>query len=257
MESDLQKHAFPFWEFLRRILQAHGRSLLLLLLGVGLPLFLFESLAMTVWRNQGGFLWDEPILLAIHQTTSPELTQLAVTLTQLGGFKAGVVLSSGLSLVLLLRRRWRSFLYLILATGGSGLINRVAKSFLHRVRPNLWESAAPELDFAFPSGHATVTMTVVVALIILTWGTRFCWLICLGGGSFVLAIAWTRLYLGVHFPSDILAGWLVSIAWAVGVALVIRPHLTQVAPLDEVQPTAEELSHSSDGTAIADVRKVG
>jgi undecaprenyl-diphosphatase len=65
-------------------------------------------------------------------------------------------------------------------------------------------------------------MTFVVALVILTWGSRWCWSVLLGGGLFVVAIAWTRLYLGVHFPSDILAGWLLSIAWAVTVSLFFR-----------------------------------
>jgi undecaprenyl-diphosphatase len=70
-------------------------------------------------------------------------------------------------------------------------------------------------------------MTLVTALVILTWGTRWCWLVLVVGGLFVLAIGWTRLYLGVHYPSDIVAGWMASVAWAVGVSLLIRPHLTK------------------------------
>ncbi len=49
------------------------------------------------------------------------------------------------------------------------------------------------------------------------------------GGLFVVAIGWTRIYLGVHYPSDILAGWLVSIGWAVGVSLIVRPHLRRAS----------------------------
>ncbi|MGA7937930.1 MAG: phosphatase PAP2 family protein, partial [Kovacikia sp.] len=67
------------------------------------------------------------------------------------------------------------------------------------------------------------SMTFIIALVILTWGSRWCfWVIALGG-VFVVAIAWTRLYLGVHYPSDILAGWAASIAWAIGVRLLIKP----------------------------------
>jgi undecaprenyl-diphosphatase len=69
------------------------------------------------------------------------------------------------------------------------------------------------------------SMTLVATLVILTWGTYWCWLVLIVGGLFVLAIGWTRLYLGVHYPSDILAGWMVSVGWAVGVSLLIRPHL--------------------------------
>lgn len=226
-------------------MQAHWGTLLLLLIGVILPLFLFEQLAIVIWQNTGGFAWDEQILLKIHATESPQLTQVAKTLTRFGGFKGGLLLDAGVSLVLLLYRRWRSLIYFLLTVIGSGFINRTAKEFLHRVRPHLWESAAPQLDFAFPSGHATTSMTLVAALVILTWGSRWCWLVALSGGSFVITIAWTRLYLGVHFPTDILAGWLVSLAWAIGVSLVIRPHLTQPNAIDEVEPTLEEISHSS------------
>ena len=104
------------------------------------------------------------------------------------------------------------------------LINRTVKLLLHRVRPHLWQSPAPELDYGFPSGHAMSSMTLVAALVILTWRTRWRWLVLVVGGLFVLAIGWTRLYLGVHYPSDVLAAWTVSIAWAVGVSLLIKPH---------------------------------
>jgi undecaprenyl-diphosphatase len=77
------------------------------------------------------------------------------------------------------------------------------------------------------------SMTLVAVLVILTWGTRWCWLVLITGSLFVVAIAWTRLYLGVHFPSDILAGWLVSIAWSIGVSLILRPHFTKVIAADE------------------------
>jgi undecaprenyl-diphosphatase len=116
---------------------------------------------------------------------------------------------------------------------GSIVINRTAKLLLHRVRPHLWESLSPEFDFAFPSGHAMSSMTLVAALVILTWGTRWRWLVLSFGGLFVLAIGWTRLYLGVHFPSDILAGWMVSLAWAIGVSLLIRPHLAKPTAVND------------------------
>jgi undecaprenyl-diphosphatase len=142
-------------------------------------------------------------------------------------------LSAVIVLVLLRQRKWRSLAYLISTLLGSIIINRTAKVLLHRVRPHLWESPSPELDYGFPSGHAMSSMTLVAALIILTWGTRWCWLVLIVGGLFVLAIAWTRLYLGVHYPSDILAGWMVSIAWAVGVSFVIKLHSSKQTKVNE------------------------
>ncbi len=221
-KSDFWKLIESFLKFLQQLLIAHWRSLLVLLIGVYLPLQVFGELAEEVWENEGGFPWDVPILLAIHMTSQPRLDVFATTLTKFGVFWGVFPLSAVIVLVLLRQRQWRSLAYLISTLLGSIIINRTAKVLLHRVRPHLWESPAPELDYGFPSGHAMSSMTLVVALIILTWGTRWCWLVLIVGGLFVLAIGWTRLYLGVHYPSDILAGWMVSIAWAVGVSFVIK-----------------------------------
>lgn len=235
-----------FWErsrlflnFLRQLLAARWRSLLLLLLGVGLPLLIFEHLASGVWRNQGGFPWDKPILVAVHATARPSLDRLAPYLTKFGVYQGVFPAAVVISLALLYRRRWRSLTYWLVTLCGSMVINRLVKASLHRVRPSLWESLAPEADFAFPSGHAMSSMTFVMALLVLAWGTRWVGWIGLFGSSFVLAIAWTRLYLGVHFPSDILAGWLVSVAWAIGVGVILRPQLMQTHLLKTEIPATE------------------
>ncbi|MBE9155843.1 phosphatase PAP2 family protein [Nodosilinea sp. LEGE 06152] len=212
--------------YVKALLIGHYRSLLLLLLlGVFFPLQIFGELAEEVWENEGGFPWDEPILLGIHATATPQLDTFASYLTQLGVGWGVAPASIVIALVLWRRHHWRSLVYFLTTLIGSAIINVSAKLLLQRVRPNLWESPAPEYDYGFPSGHAMSSMTFVAALVILLWGSRWNWLVAALGGLFVLAIGWTRLYLGVHYPSDIVAGWLASIAWAVGVALLIKPRL--------------------------------
>jgi len=237
--SNLWKLLQSFLKFLKQLLIAHWRSLLLLLIGVYLPLQVFGELAEEVWENEGGFPWDVPILLAIHATAQPRLDVFASTLTKFGVFWGVFPVAAMISLVLLLRRQWRSLAYLLPTLLGSIVINRTAKVLLHRVRPHLWSSPAPELDYGFPSGHAMSSMTLVAALVILTWGSRWLWPVLIFGGLFVLAIGWTRLYLGVHYPSDILAGWMASVAWAVGVSLLIRPHLTKPSTVTNGEPSQE------------------
>lgn len=236
-----------FVNFFKQLLVARWRSLLLLLIGIYLPLQIFGLLALHVWQNQGGFPWDDPILLAVHKTSQAQLDFFATRLTQLGSPRATLPFAGATGLVLLFLRRWRSLTYLLTTTVGSAIVNRTVKVFMHRVRPHLWESIAPESSFAFPSGHSMASMTLVAALVILTWGSAWCWLILILGSAFVVAIAWTRIYLGVHFPSDILAGWMVSIAWAIGVSLIIKPHLTtssgaipETPPIDETTLLPEE-----------------
>ncbi|MGE5655718.1 MAG: phosphatase PAP2 family protein [Actinomycetota bacterium] len=215
-------HLQSFLTVLKHWLIAYRARLLLLLLGVFLPFQLFGELAEKVWKNDSGFSWDVPILLTIHSTATPQLDTFARTLTKFGVFWGVVPLALVISLILLLQRHWYPLSYFLVTLLGSAVINRTTKLLLHRVRPDLWQSPAPELDYGFPSGHAMASMTLVIALIILTWGSRWCWLVAIVGGIFVVAIAWTRLYLGVHYPSDILAGWAASIAWAIGVRFLFR-----------------------------------
>lgn len=228
-DSRLLRLLHSFLTFLQRLLVTHRAALLLLLVGVFLPLQVFGELAEDVWEHQGGFPWDVPILLAIHSTAQPQLDTVASLLTKLGVFWGVFPIAILAGFVLLLQRRWHSLGYFVTTLAGSILINRTVKVLLHRVRPHLWESPAPELDYGFPSGHAMSSMTLVAAFVVLTWGTRWRWFVLVSGGVFVLAIGWTRLYLGVHYPSDVLAAWLVSMAWAVGISFVLKPHVHDAA----------------------------
>ncbi|MEH1970866.1 phosphatase PAP2 family protein [Nostoc sp.] len=213
--------------FIQNLLIAHWRSLLLLFIGVYLPLQIFELLVAKLWQYEAGFPWDLPILLTIHSTAQPKLDVMAVAVTNLG-LDMVIPILSIVAIILWQRKRWRSLAYLLTTTVGSIIINHTGKILLHRLRPQLWLSPALEKStFAFPSGHATMSMTLVCILLILIWATSWRWLILAGGSLYVLVIAWTRLYLGVHFPSDILAGWMVAIAWSIGVSIIIKPNLTQ------------------------------
>jgi len=229
----------PFLNFFRQLIVANWRSLLLLLIGVYLPLQIFGLLALEVWQNGGGLPWDVPILVGIHTTSQPQLDVIATVLTKFGKFQVVLTIVSIIGLVFLFLRRWRSLTYLLTTVVVSSLVNRTAKELIHRVRPHLWDSPFPELGYAFPSNHAMGSMALVAALVILTWGSAWRWLVLILGSLFVVAIGWTRLYLGVHFPSDILAGWMVSVAWAIGVSLILKPHLTKASAVNEVQPLNE------------------
>ncbi|MGB3208650.1 MAG: phosphatase PAP2 family protein [Crinalium sp.] len=225
--TNLKQRFQSFLKFFKNLLIARRNSLLVLLIGVFFPLQIFGELAEEVWENEGGFPWDVPILLAIHSTARPQLDAFASVLTKLGVFWGVFPVAVITAFILLVQRRKLSLAYLVTTLLGSIIINRTVKVLLHRVRPNLWESPAPEFDYGFPSGHAMSSMTLVATLVVLSWNTKWRWVVLIFGGLFVLAIGWTRLYLGVHYPSDVLAGWMVSIAWVIGVSLVIKPNSTK------------------------------
>jgi membrane-associated phospholipid phosphatase len=161
---------------LKQYLAAHISFSLLLLLGVFLPFQIFGDLAEDVWTH-GGFPFDVPLLLAIHSTAQPQLDTLAERLTGLGVFWGVFPATALIILFLLIKRRWRAAEYVVITSIGAVLINRITKMLLHRSRPHLWISPAPEFDYGFPSGHAMASMTFVIMLIILTWNSRWRWLL--------------------------------------------------------------------------------
>jgi membrane-associated phospholipid phosphatase len=106
---------------------------------------------------------------------------------------------------------------------GSMLLNIAAKQHFSRIRPQLWLSVAPETSFSFPSGHAMGSATLGVALCFLFWPTRWRWPVIVASAMFVVLVGFSRIYLGVHYPSDVLGGWAAGTAWAVAVhQLVVK-----------------------------------
>ncbi|MEA5535165.1 phosphatase PAP2 family protein [Crocosphaera sp. XPORK-15E] len=193
----------------------------ILTFGIILPLPIFTILAWQVREAEKGFSWDIFILLKIHATNQPFLDEIAKNITKLGNFEGIIGLLISIILLLIYQKKRRYIAYLIITILGNTILNIMTKIFFHRMRPYLWESSyyRPQ-DFSFPSGHAMGSMTLVIALLILTWGTPWRSLVGILGGLFVLVIAWTRLYLGVHFPSDILGGWILAIPWTIGMSLL-------------------------------------
>ena len=124
-------------------------------------------------------------------------------------------------MALLVARRWREASFAIVALAGSGLLNLGAKAFFRRDRPSLWESIAPESSFSYPSGHAMGSMTLAAVVVLLAWGTRWRWPVLVLALAFTGLVGLSRLYLGVHYPSDVLAGWAAGLAWTAGVYLVL------------------------------------
>lgn len=203
----------------RRALAAHPGAVVALFVGVLSPLLLFGSLAEDVWAREG-FGWDERLLRAVHARATPTLDQLMLFFTRVGAPLPMVGVVALALLLLVLRGRRADALFLTLAVGGAATLNFLAKLLFQRSRPALWPSLAPETDYGFPSGHAMGSLAVVAALAILLLAKRWRWPILALGTVFVVGVGLSRVYLGVHYPSDILAGWSASLAWVTGVRLL-------------------------------------
>lgn len=206
-----------------RFLRQHGWRVLLVFFGLLLPLWGFASLVGEL-REQELFFFDAPVMLALHQMATPAMDRFFVLMSKLGYLWGVLPLDIGIASWLLLRRRFRDGLFFGLAVVGSLALNLVAKNHFARVRPELWLSLSPETTFSFPSGHAMGSITLGLALILLLWPSRWRWLVLAGASLFVLAVGLSRIYLGVHYPSDILAGWTAGSAWVVAMYQLVVDH---------------------------------
>ncbi len=192
----------------------------LLFAGVLLPLAGFVALADEVHEFES-FHFDAPLLWKMHGLHSPGLDQFFTLLSKLGYEWFLIPADVLIVLALLWRKRWREASFVAISFVGSALLNLGSKQFFQRDRPSLWESIAPESTFSFPSGHAMGSMTLAVTVALLAWNTRWRWPVLVLAPGFSVLVSVSRVYLGVHYPSDILAGWCAALVWVVGCFLVM------------------------------------
>jgi undecaprenyl-diphosphatase len=188
----------------------------LLPVGVLMLCYGFGWLTESVW-NRNGLHCDIPALDFIHQFATHGRDTLMIWTTRAGSVKFIVFLTMLTAFAWALTKKWRDAAFLLVTVGGALALDWAFKNGLHRIRPHLWESPAPEFDFSFPSGHSTGTMSFIAALVVILWKTRWRWVILFGGAFYIVAVGFSRLYLGVHYPSDVVGGWLLALAWVSGI----------------------------------------
>ena len=202
----------------RRIFEKYGRLLLVAFACIALPLWGFGELAEDVAAGRP-FFFDVPLLEGLHALQRPALDTVFLAFSAVG-FSGGVVpVDVVLIAVLAIRRHPRSAAFAAIALGGSALLNIAAKHVLQRARPALWIPIAPESTYSFPSGHAMGSMTLACVVACLAWDTRWRGAALVLGVAFSLGVGVSRVYLGVHYPSDVLAGWAAAVAWVVAVRM--------------------------------------
>jgi undecaprenyl-diphosphatase len=235
---------------LARFVRARWKRLLRLFAMVGLPLAVFGTLAEDVW-DEGGLPWDTPILRWAYAQGTPGRDDAMAFISDIGHAYGVLPLAAVIFIALLVVRRRGNALFFAVAICGAGALNQGAKLFFRRDRPSLWlsPSPAPEHTYSFPSGHAMGSMALVAALAVLAWPTRWRWWAIILGGAFTFLVGFSRVYLGVHYPSDVAAGWCASLGWVLGVSQIAygragkpSPRATPAAagpdPVEEPNPHA-------------------
>ena len=191
-----------------------------------------ETVYEGVVGRDGLTVVDQPLLDTAITLRSPGLDTAVTTFTDIGGPVGMPVLALvAVGIITWRRRRWTPIVLTVIAAVGSLAMTIVGKDFVDRARPPAALAVPPlEVSASFPSGHtlnATVLTTVIVYLVLIE--TTAAWQRTLAitlGTLFVLGMGLSRVFLGHHWLTDVLAGWLIGLAWALAVITANRLWLT-------------------------------
>jgi undecaprenyl-diphosphatase len=176
---------------------------------------------------------DERLLSALRKADDPAspigprwLEQVAFDLTALGGPTIlGLTVAAAVGF-LLLHGAIRNAVFVVVACGGGWLLNNILKELFGRERPDVVPHLREVMTLSFPSGHALTSAVVFLTLgallmrVVETRLAKFYLMSLAILATFLVGL--TRVYLGVHYPTDVLAGWLIGMSWALACWLAAR-----------------------------------
>ncbi|GMR03715.1 MAG: bifunctional DedA family/phosphatase PAP2 family protein [Gammaproteobacteria bacterium] len=175
---------------------------------------------------------DRGVYQMLRGLRTPAADQVMTFFTELGD--AAVILPLTISVILWLawKRRWRTIAYWLAAVGFGVLVTMMLKQVLGLPRP-VGLYAGGVFAYSFPSGHATMSMVVYGFIAVLgaqgvAPGRR--WIVYATAGLLIGMIAFSRLYLGVHWLSDVLGGLSLGLAWVSLLAIAYQRHVVVEAP---------------------------
>ncbi|MCA9948065.1 MAG: phosphatase PAP2 family protein [Anaerolineales bacterium] len=178
-------------------------------------------LAEDIWLNEG-FAWDTTLMLGIHSLSQPWLNKVFWLITQTAG-PLIVVLVAITAVWFWWHDEKTTALLFIVSFVGTFLLNSLLKFIFARPRPDLFPPLVVEHSYSFPSGHTMSAIAYFGLLALVLWqkGHRG-WAILAGAWGPLVALS--RVYLGAHYPSDVLASLAIGTIWLVIVWFAYTGH---------------------------------
>ncbi|MEH6367057.1 MAG: bifunctional DedA family/phosphatase PAP2 family protein [Pseudomonas marincola] len=181
------------------------------MINAALSLLLLIAL-MIGWPHLSAF--DNGLMTLTQEVRTTGFDSIAVFVTLLGNFVPQLVAGCALVVLLLVTKQWRAALFAGTTLLGTAASNGALKEWFARTRPEIL--LEPLQTFSFPSGHSSAAFAFFLTLGVLAGRgqparSRLSWMLVAGLAA--LSIALSRIYLGVHWPSDILAGAMLATTW--------------------------------------------
>jgi membrane-associated phospholipid phosphatase len=187
--------------------------------GVGLSViafWFFKQQAEEVVSGRAD-LYDEAIMDAVHQFDSPKVNRAVELVTHLGSHAAIATAAGVTAIAMISKRRPHDAWTVVISTSGAMALNSILKAIFARQRPQeLARQIKLPKSHSFPSGHSLLsaaTYPIVAHHLVQHRSTKLQAVSMAAAGSAILSVGFSRIYLGVHFPSDVLGGFAAGLGW--------------------------------------------
>lgn len=189
-------------------------------LGVGM---LYARTLMARGNWTAGVHWEEDFLLALHAVTLPQWVDWMLLVLPWFGTNITLLPLSVIGAAWLVRRGMRLMAaHLLVLQIGTLTLSAVLKWLYDRPRPTFWEWRGQFAWASYPSGHAIVSVAVPFTIAIMLWRTRgWRWPFWVAGAMLIIS-TYSRLYLGVHWPTDVIPGLLMGLVWLIATLVAFR-----------------------------------
>ena len=205
----------------RPLFSARAGHLSLWLGGAALAFLAFVRITRELIEGDVGAM-DSAILLAVAKVRTPWLTIAAIDVTALGSITLVVLFSAFTLVVLLVLRDRLGALQLLAASAGAGILTLVTKDIIERTRPAEAQQLIAVSGFSYPSGHSVSTSALYLTVAIIAGryvenpGARAAVFIAVS--AVLIMVGTSRVYLGVHYATDVVSGISLGVAWALVLA---------------------------------------
>lgn len=197
---------------------AAGLGLSIILIAAAGALWAFVEVLIEVMSGTPLTTVDHRMINLFQMLRTPAADRIMLGLTYIGSGRGTAALAGAAILTAILLRRWRDALMIVASLLAGSAFFAIIKLIIQRPRPPLYDARIVQSGFSFPSGHATMAAVFYATVAaILVQSVRAIWLrvlVVLLTAGVAFAIGLSRVYLGVHYPSDVLAGWAGGALWA-------------------------------------------